>query len=375
MQTATIRPYMTTGIAIVGASVIAVSPIYPVTAPPDIAIPLPTISSQAYELAFHEELLAGLAPLLEGLSPAQFLAALDDLGLLVGAALNPLFGGLALVVDELLEGLTQVLAEGVVPVVEALVPVIDTLLTGLVPVLATVFAGLSAVVLSLTPVVATLVTGLAVIVAELVPVLLPVTVGLGVLLGGLPVVLLPLTVGLGALLGGLFGVIPLAAPVAAAAAGPATFGATDIENTSAAQTFELSVDPTVGQEGTLPEAASPVAEVATDPEAVAPVEVLTEVQETLPEQAQGVGLETAIENQEEVTAVEASEAEPEDTATDTSGSSGSSGSTSTDGATESSESGSTGASSGSAGASDSADGASGGGADSGSDSAGGDSTG
>lgn len=371
MHTATIRPYMTTGIAIVGASVIAVSPIIPVTAPPDIAIPMPTISSQAYELtSFHEELLAGLAPLLEGLSPAQFLAVLDDLGLLVGAALNPLFGGLALVVDELLEGLTQVLAEGVVPVVEALVPVIDTLLTGLVPVLATVFAGLSAVVLSLTPVVATLVTGLAVIVAELVPVLLPVTVGLGVLLGGLPVVLLPLTLGLGALLGGLFGVIPLAAPVAAAAAGPTTFGATDIENTSAAQTFELTVDPTVGQEGTLPEAASPVAEVATDPEAVAPVEVLTEVQETLPEQAQGVGLETAIENQEEITAVEESEAEPEGTATETSGSSGS---TSTDSATAPSESGSTDASSGSAGASDSTGGASDGGADSGSDSAGGDS--
>ena len=359
-----IRPYMTTGIALVGASVIAVSPIIPVTAPPDIAIPVPTISSTAYELtSFHEELLGVLGPLLEGLSPGQVFDLLESVILANGG----LFGGLALVVDQLLDGLTQLLAEGVPPVLDALVPVLET-----------VFEGLSLVVLSLVPVVLSLVP----VVLALTPLLLPVTVGLGVLLAGLPVVLLPVTVGLGALLGGLplalvglgallgglLGGIPLAAAPAVAEA--TAFGATDIENKAAAETVDLAIGPTEeGQDATLAENASPVAEVATDPEAEKPIEVLTEVQESLPEQAQGVGLETAIENQEDGTEAAESEAASDGTATDTSDS------TSTGGTTAPSDtSGTSDGSSGSAGASDSTDGASDGGADSGSDSAGGDSS-
>src|SRR5215218_6697184 len=141
MHTA-IRPYMTTGIAIVGASVIAIAPIKPITGSADISIPMPTLPSPTqmeYTLAaFPEDLLAALAPILAQQTPAQLVGVLDDLGALVGAAINPLFGGLALVVDTLLDGLTEL---------------VDTLLTDLVPVVDSVFAGLALVVVSLVPVV------------------------------------------------------------------------------------------------------------------------------------------------------------------------------------------------------------------------------
>jgi hypothetical protein len=295
---AAIRPYMTTGIALVGASVIAVAPIKPVTTLPDISIPMPTISSQAYELtAFPEDLLNLVGPLLAQLDPGQVFDLLEDVILANGG----LFGGLALVVNELLEGLTDLLAQGVPPVLDALVPVLQTVFAGL----SLVVLSLVPVVLSLVPVVATLLGGLAVIVGELVPVLLPVTLGLGALLGGLPLVLLPVTLGLGALLaglGGLGGIIPLAAATPALA-GATTFGATDVANGAAAQTFDLAIGPTEkGQEVTLPEPASDVAEAATEAGTEEPTAVLTEVQANLPEQANGAGLETAIEKQETVTA-------------------------------------------------------------------------
>lgn len=306
---AAIRPYMTTGIALVGASVIAVAPIKPVTDLPDIAIAMPTTSSAAYELAaFPEDLLALVGPLLAQLDPGQVFDLLESVILANGG----LFGGLALVVDQLLDGLTQLLAEGVVPVVDALVPVLEAVFDGLtevlaagvVPVVATLLAGL-------TPIVALVVGGLAVIVAELVPLLLPVTVGLGVLLGGLGLGLAGLLAGLG----GIF--IPLAA-TAPAVAGATTFAATDIENEAAAKTFDLAIGPTdKGQEATLPEQASEVAEVAVDPEAEKPTDVLTEVQANAPEQAQD-GLQNAIENQEDVTEPEESEAAATDTAGSTS---------------------------------------------------------
>jgi hypothetical protein len=275
----TIRPFMTTGIALVGASVIAIAPIVPITAPPDITIPASNVSSLSYELtAFPEDLLNALTPLLAELSPAQFLAVLDDLGAIAGAAVNPLFGGLALVVDQLLDGLTGL----VDTLLTGLVPVVETLLEGLVPVLETVFAGLVAVELALVPVLA----------LGVVPVVATLLGGLAVVVGQIFSPITPLGLALIGVLGGLFG--GLALPAVAATEATA-FGAADVENKAAAETFALSTETTAGASaGTLPEQASPVAEVASQ----TPAEVLTEVQESLPEQAEGAGLETAIENQE-----------------------------------------------------------------------------
>lgn len=290
---AALKPYVTTGIALVGASAIAIAPIAPINSLPDLSIPTPpALASAAVELAaFPQDLI----DLVDGLVQALGVDAVIDLiGNFDPADLTDLVavvqGGLlnlAPVVYTLLNGLTNL---------------VHTLLTDLVPVLETVFDGLVNVVNALTNN------------QGLQGVLLGLGAGLGIVVnaifGGLNDS--PIGDAIAAAIGGLFGLLgglnPLAAQSTVAdspvdlLAAPDGARAMSLKLAAAAQ--DPVADPGVGdpaasQADTGPsENASPVAgaATATDP-TEQPAAVLTEVQGDL--QEKGVvapGITTAIDN-------------------------------------------------------------------------------
>lgn len=288
-----IRPYVTTGIAIVGASVIAVAPVLPITAPPDIAIPAAHTSHAAYQLtAFPQDLITlvnglvdalgvgAVTDLISSFTPANLidLVAVAQGGLLnLAPVVYTLLNGLNNVVGTLLDGLNTLAGGGLTTLLHTVLTDVNTILgDGLNTLLS---QGVTSVVTALT-------TGLALVV--------------NAIFGGLNSPLNNLIDTVGGLLGGLFGA---AAPAAPAAAALTAFGAADVTNASAAKTATLSV---AGMGGTkraaVPDTASPVAQEASSGASTQKAtDVLTEVQANLPEQAKGVGLENAIANQDGAT--------------------------------------------------------------------------
>lgn len=266
-----LRPYVTTGVAIVGATAIAVAPIAPITHLPDISIPAAatTISHAVNLTAFPQDLIDLVNGLVAALGPA---AVTDIINNFDPAALT---------------NFVSVVQGGLLD----LAPVVNTLLYGLNNILQTVFTGLVNVVNALTNN------------QGLQGVLLGLGAGLGIVVnaifGGLNGS--PLADAIAGAIGNLFGgmapVAPLAAVKPLAAAAPAVAGPAalvpSLQSLNRSATLAAQSQP----QDPPPTGAS-VSGVASDPATQNPSEVLSAVNANLPEQANGQnGLTNAIAQQ------------------------------------------------------------------------------
>ncbi len=282
---AALRPYLTTGVGLVGAGALVVAPIAPVTAPPTIAAvaPAAAVVNQPYALAaFPQDII----DLVQGLTDALGAGAVTDIiNNFIDNFPPPDLTELVAVVQGGLLNLAPV----VFVLLQGLEDIVDTLLTRLAPVVETVFDGLVNVVNALTNN------------EGLQGVLVGLGVGLGIVvnaifggLNGSPIAD-AIATAIGSLFGGLGG--------AAAASTVDVEGGADLSSEDAALTAMTRTVNDAATRGALPATASDVAGAATDEDAGDPEDgathagaVLETVDENTPSQADE-GLGNAIANQ------------------------------------------------------------------------------